>query len=347
MKRRAAILLLFLVSFGLGFATSKAGAQEPRASVSIVTKGDLWVGERVVLAVELSAPGIFAGAPAFDLPDPPGMLLFPPEDRPILTNREIDGVSYTVQRHEVTVVVRHGGKQTIPSLSVRLQFKRNPLDKQAAAAVVKTDPLEITAKLPPGAEKFGSLISSHRLQVVEKWSPEPGKAKAGGAFTRTITFTAADVPGMAFPPIPAAPIDGLGVYAKPPAVLDHRERGDWQGERQDTVTYVCKRPGKFTIPALQVTWYNLDTNKLETVEFPARILDVAPNSAMASAAPEPEPSSGRRPATIALAAALAVNVLAYGVWKTRAFLLRALSVFDAVTLAPLNPTDSMEDPANK
>jgi hypothetical protein len=204
---------------------------------------------------------------------------------------------------------------------------------------VKTDPLEITAKLPPGAEKFGSLISSHRLQVVEKWNPEPGNAKAGGAFTRTITFTAADVPGMAFPPIPATPIDGLGIYAKPPVVLDHRERGDGQGERQDTVTYLCQRPGHFVIPPLRVSWYNLDTSKIETIELRARVLDVAPNPAMASAAPAPAESSGSRAAVLGLVAAMAANALAFGIWKTRAFWLHALSVFDAVPLVPLNPTD--------
>jgi len=111
--------------------------------------------------------------------------------------------------------------------------------------------------MPPGAENLGQVISARDLKIEETWRPEPGKENvmAGAAFTRTITFTAPDVPGMMFPPFPAGQIDGLGIYTKR-QLLDQTDGGSLHGERRDVVTYVCKRAGEFTIPATQYTWFD-------------------------------------------------------------------------------------------
>ncbi len=228
---------------------SVAQAQNAKARTSLETKGDLWVGQRLTLAIELLVPGYFSGSPGFDLPDVPGLLLVPPSGSPVVSTEEADGTSYAVQRHELSVFVQRAGNYTIPSIAVRLAFKRNPLDPDAVAQSVQTQSVQFTARTPPGAEKLGSVISATELTASEAWKPLPGKAKVGDAFTRTVTLSATDVPGMAFPAFPASPIDGIGVYAKTPEVHDQSERGELRGERSQTITYACERPGQFIIPA--------------------------------------------------------------------------------------------------
>lgn len=313
-----------------------AKAQEAKARVSLAGKDTAWAGQRMTLVVELLAPGFFASPVNFDLPDPPGMLIVPPSGSPVVNSEEIDGVNYTVQRHELAAFAQRAGEQTIPPISARFQFKRQPLDKAAVAATVKTEPVKFTTKLPPGAEKLGSIISARNLKVVEEWKPEPGKTKAGDAFTRTVTFTAPDVPAMAFPPFPAKPIDGLGIYPKAPEVLDQDNRGSLTGQRRDVITYVCQRAGQFTIPAARLTWFNLDTQKLETIEFPARTFDVAPNPAMASAAPSQtaSPARGLWPALLWSAVAMALLGVCF---VPARFWLRLAAPWRSVHLAPLNP----------
>ena len=176
-------------------------AQEAMVRASIETKGEIWVGQRVTLLVELLAPGFFSGTAAFELPTVPGLMLAPPAGSPIVASETIDGTNYTVQRHELAVFSRHAGEQTIPPITVRFRFKQNPLDKDSVAAEVRTEPVSFSVKLPPGAEKLGSLISARNLKVEEVWTPEPGKAKVGDAFTRTITFTAPEGAGDGVPSV--------------------------------------------------------------------------------------------------------------------------------------------------
>lgn len=325
---RALLLILFL-----GIA---ARAQEPKVRASIEAKGDCWVGQRVTLVVELLAPGYFAGAPSFDLPNAPGLLIIPPTGHPVVSSETIGETSYTAQRHELSVFARRGGEQHIPAFTVRFSFKRTPLDQTAVAATVKTTPVTFSVKVPPGAEKLGGVISARGLTAVEAWKPEPGPAKAGAAFTRTMTFTAPDVPAMAFPPFPVSQVDGLGIYRKPPEVLDRDDRGTLTGQRREMITYVCQRPGEFVIPAARLTWFDLDTKQLQTIDFPARKLTVAVNPALASAAAS---SATVKPSWFAVSwafvavigGALAACVLLVRFWKPM------IAPFRPVHLAPLNP----------
>lgn len=316
-----------------------ASAQEPKVRATLATKDDQFVGQRLILAVELLAPGYFAGAAAFDLPDPPGLLLVPPSGSPVISSETIADTAYTVQRHEVSVFAHRGGEQSIPPLTIRFQFKRNPLDKVSVPASVKTEPVRFTAKIPPGAEKLGSVISAKDFKAVESWKPVPGRAKAGDAFTRTITYSAPDVPAMAFPPFPAGAIDGMGIYPQPPEVLDVNERGSLSGRRRDAVSYVCQRAGRFVIPAVKLTWFDLDTHTLQTIDFAARTLDVAPSPEQTSALSAPEHHNFRF-FLITLASALGICALAWVFSKTRATWLPFLRVFLPVHLAPLNPPET-------
>jgi hypothetical protein len=312
-------------------------AQEAKVRASIATKGEIWVGQRVTLVVELLAPGFFSGTAAFELPTVPGLTLAPPEGSPIVASETIDGTSYTVQRHELAVFSRRAGAQTIPPITVRFRFKQNPLNKDSIAAEVRTEPVSFSGKLPPGAEKLGSLISARNLKVQEVWTPEPGTAKVGDAFTRTITFTAPEVPAMAFPPFPAGKIEGLGVYPKPAEVLDKSDRGSLTGSRRDTIVYVCQRAGHFTIPATRLTWFDLDAQKLHTIDFPARNLSVSPNPALEATAVEQGKSV---PWTalfwiLAVAGAAFIATLCREYWMP--WLSRALVRCRPVHLQPLNP----------
>jgi hypothetical protein len=302
-------------------------------------QGDMWVGQRVILAVELLAPGYFSSAPTFDLPDPQGLLLIPPSESPVLSSEEINGTNYTVQRHEISVFAQRPGQWTIPPLTARFSFKRNPLDKETVPATVKTQPIHFAAKFPPGAEKLGTVLSASNLTAKESWKPEPGKARAGDAFTRTIIFSAPDIPAMAFPPFPAIPIDGVGVYPKAPAVFDRSDRGRLLGERHDIITYVCQRPGHFVIPAARLTWWDLDTKQLRIIDFPARSLDVAPNPAMEAALRAPA-SADRSSLTWLVPGLVTLLLLAAIAWrnKLRRIFRRWLAPWRPIHLQPLNPT---------
>ena len=252
-------------------------AQEPEAlaRTSLKQEAGIWMGQGVVMVVELLAPGYFAGAASFDLPRVPGVLIVPPVGSPLVSNEEIGGVSYTVQRHELMLYSQVEGTATVPACEVRLRFKRSPLDHDAVEQAVKTQEVSFKAVRPPGAKPGQTIITSVDLKLEETWRPEPGaNAKVGDAFVRTLKWSASDLTGMAFPPFRPAPIRGLGIYPAEPVVADAEDRGTLSGRRTDTVTYVCKTGGHFEIPPLAVTWWDPEAKELKKLAFKAHAFDV-------------------------------------------------------------------------
>jgi hypothetical protein len=340
---RTLLCLLCLLLYG------NLWAQEAKVRTSFKTDTNIWVGQKVTLVVEVLAPGYFSTAVTFDLPEPHGVLIMPPIVHPILSSETIDDTRYTVQRHELSAYPMRAGEQSVPAFSVHFEYTSSPLDTNGIAATVKTNPMPIKIEVPPGAEDLGQVISARDLKIDETWQPEPGKesVKAGSAFTRTMVFTAPDVPGMLFPPVPTNPIDGLGIYPKR-QLLDHTDNGSLTGERRDVVTYVCQKPGEFTIPAVRFIWFDLDTQQLQTKDFPERTLKVIANPALATSsgaqAAQPVPPMPSSTWWKLAGVAVVAFLLFIAVWSTR--FRRAVAdfftPFRPLHLQPLNPTEQSQ-----
>jgi len=322
-----------------------ADAPAVRIRAELDTKETVLVGQRLTLTVTLLAVGYYDGPTTFDLPSVSGLLILPPAGHAIVGNETIDGVTYTTQSHELSLIARRAGDFTLPALTVHYSVKTEPLAKQGTPGELKTDALTFKITTPPGAEKIGQLISARGLTAEEKWSPAPtATAHTGDAFVRTITFRADDVPGMAFPPFTVEKIPGLGIYPKPPQVTDHEDRGTLTGKRVETISYVCEQPGRLVIPAARFTWWDLESQSLRTVDFPAHTLEIAldPASARRLATEQRHarleaalPWAGGALLTLA-AAWLAVRLGAGPV--VRRAVQRLHASFRSVPLSPLNPS---------
>jgi hypothetical protein len=169
---------------------------------------------------------------------------------------------------------------------------------------------------------------------------------AGTAYTRPVTFTAPDVPGMVVPPFRPGEMDGLATYAKQ-RIQDSENRGALTGLRRDEVTYVFQRPGQYAIPAVKLTWFDLDANALRTKELPAQSFDVVANPTMASAdmgqAVTPRDPTWVSGARRTLAGVFALVLLAYLASKDQTLrqrIARWATTFRPVRLQALNPTSS-------
>lgn len=261
---------------------------------SLDVKGDLWVGQRATLVVELFAPGFFASSATFDLPQVPGVFLMPPIGRPTLDSRTIDGTAYTVQRHELSVFAQRAGRIELPAFPVRFEFNAGGTTIPVPQRLMTTA-VTLVAKLPPGAEGLSTLISTNDLTVDDVWTPTTSAAKVGDALTHRITFHASDVPGMVFPPWPADPIDGVSVYRKPPEVHDQVDRGELTGSRTETITYVFSHAGEITIPDVAIKWWDLDDKELKTSTIKGRSISIAPAPASAATTAANGATRSRKP----------------------------------------------------
>ena len=126
--------------------------------------GSFWVGQKVPVIVEVLSATHFSGSTRFSLPDIAGAVFYKPEERAIVMSRDIDGVSYSVQRHEFSFYPQRADPFTIPGFSVRFGVAGN-LGEPAKEYNKQTQPLPVKAVFPPGAKGLRSLISTTDLKV--------------------------------------------------------------------------------------------------------------------------------------------------------------------------------------
>ncbi len=268
-----------------GAPREEARPPEAFARVELGREGPVWVGERVPLYVDLFVQGRFSGTPRFNVPEIPGMIVIQVEERPVVGTESRHGVSYVYQRHEFALFPERAGTFAVPPFEVRFASVE-ALGGARTEHLLTTRGVAVTARMPPGAGGMRILVSTRDLRVRQSWEPpvEEATPRVGDAFRRRIVMRGSDVPAMLLPPLPFPAVEGLGVYPREAEVRDRMDRGVFVGERIETVTYVCERPGTVEIPAMTVRWFDLSEERLREERIPGVTLEVSENPALAAGA---------------------------------------------------------------
>jgi hypothetical protein len=239
-----------------------------------------WIGQRVPFFVELRSPGSFAGSASFDLPEIPGAMVMK-IGTPSVSSEEIEGKTWFVQSHEFALFSQKPGSLEIPTFTVRFS-QREGFSGPANDVRAESPGFKITLQRPAGSENIPFLVTTESLDITETWEPAPGSAEFGAVFKRTIIQRAPQVPGMALVPSPTAAPEGIRVYPGSAETNDKLDRGDFLGERRETITYMMQKSGTLEIPALDYVWWNPKTEALESKTLTPATFEIAPQPATQS-----------------------------------------------------------------
>jgi hypothetical protein len=140
-------------------------------------------------------------------------------------------------------------------------------------------------------------LPAQSVSLSESWQPEGGELRVGDPITRSITLRARGVTGEQLPELEPGQVDGFKVYPDRPQVATQDLDQTVQGEMIRNIAFVPVRPGRFTLPPMQVHWWDTDSDRERMVELPehrVKILPAAPGqvqTAPPSTTPEPTPEN--------------------------------------------------------
>lgn len=274
------LLCALLVSL-LPFAAS-AGAQqqlldEDRIRIRAYVDPDqrYYVGQQVRFFVEILADTWFTTAPRYPEVRVPGAVAIDPERFSTnLTIRE-GARTLTGQRHGYLIYPQRVGKLTIPAVSVSFAVS---VDAKASELItLKTQPVSISAVMPPGVEDAIGLITGRNVSISETYEPRGAELKVGDSIIRTVTISADDVQALVLPPTQFADVEGLANYPGEPQLSNSTNRGQYSGKRVDTVTYIVEREGDYTLPKVEYQWFDPTARRLRKTVLPAREFSALPD----------------------------------------------------------------------
>jgi hypothetical protein len=263
-----------VVSFML-LCDSTLAFAEDRAAVTIEApnpKG--WVGQRIPLYIKLMSSGPFVSPPAFSLPQLPKIVIVKIGD-PVVSSEE-DGLTKFTQTHEFALFSQRSGMVELPSFKVRFKSKAG-ITGDATDHTSSTKSLILDIQRPQKSDANQYLVSTDSLKIEEVWTPSNVPYKQGDIVHRTITQRAEQLAGMALAPPPLQAPEGVRVFADQPVIIDKTERGEFLGERRDTLNCVFEKSGTVTFPAIQYQWWNPEAEEFASVTLPAATFEVAAN----------------------------------------------------------------------
>jgi hypothetical protein len=221
--------------------------------------------------------------------------------------RTIGGRPWLVHEIRYAIFPESSGTLTIPvqTFSGRVAAGRRTLfDTRPSGRLIRRRSDEITVDVLPRPDSFPNTtwLPAADLAIEEQWSAPVDQLKIGDSVTRTITLTAKGLQGAQLPPIEGNSIDGLRAYPDQPVINNVSGDAGVTGIRIDSLALVAVKDGEYTIPELEIPWWDTETDSLRIARLPARSLRVLPNPGASPTAP-PLDSNKLQPTSIVTPAA--------------------------------------------
>lgn len=251
-------------------------APEGRVRLSIDQGQAWWVGQRVLVHLDLMTNGFSFSGQQFDLPQLNGAVLLQTDSTTTKLSETIDGESWQVLRYDLSLFGQRAGEVELPAFTVRFAASMG-YGQPSTRFELSTEPLAVELRMPPGADASGPVITSPKLTVTEQWSPDQPEFTVGDALSHSVTIEADDVSAVVLPDPPRADIEGVDVLTSPPRTQDRADRGSLRGIRQSELSYLFTRAGDYSLPGGSLSWWNPDQERLETFQYKAREVTVKPD----------------------------------------------------------------------
>jgi hypothetical protein len=269
--------------------TLTAAAQTPFIRAHFEPVKGILTGQPVRLVVSVFVPNYFTGSPEFPEFEIENAIVVSPQDRPQNTSEQISGVTYAGITETYTIYPQQPGDFQLPPAEFTVPYASAP--PKTAVAHVSLPALTFHADVPAAARDLDYFLPTTQLTMQQKWSPPLKNLRAGDSIERTISVTATKMQAMLIPPLPFEAPDGIRVYQGEPTVQDQKtDRGEFvYGRRTQLAKYFIQKEGDYTLPAIELKWWNLSTNRLVVATLPAVHFTAAANSNyIAELPPEPE-----------------------------------------------------------
>jgi hypothetical protein len=160
---------------------------------------------------------------------------------------------------------------------------------------VESPALQLQVRERPAAVAGQWWLPARGVTLTESLEPEPehGPLRVGEPLTRRIEIRADGVSPAQLPPLPDSEIAGVKHYVEAPAVAENAQGT----HRIDETTWIATQPGTLTLPAVELAWWDTQSDSAQKAVLPARSLEVlpalgtpAPPDTAAAAAPAQEPA---------------------------------------------------------
>ena len=195
--------------------------------------------------------------------------------------RLIDGERFGVYEKRYVIFPQRSGPLQIPDILFRGEvtdgssnFVFRNMNTRRVTAFIEGTTIEVKER-PASVPRGEGWLPVTGLALEETWSGDLGELKVGDSVVRTIVLRAEGLDGAVLPPFSPENIQGLNLYPDPADISRTFVDGSIVGTRIETSTYVALEAGVIEVPALDVAWWDVNSDSARTTSLPPTRFEVA------------------------------------------------------------------------
>ena len=148
-------------------------------------------------------------------------------------------------------------------------FSRSPMVQKIA----RNDAIKLRVK--PAVEGVLPWLTARDLKLQENWSVDAEQLQAGESVTRTVAIIADGVSVGQLPELKMDELEGVKIYPDQPQTNEQASSQGLLSTSSQKFALIPASAGEFEIPPLEVNWWNVNTDRMETARLPSRVLKVS------------------------------------------------------------------------
>ena len=205
-------------------------------------------------------------------------------------NTQYQGSTYVVTERKYAIFPQKSGTMTIAPLTLTAdvidanQRRRNSFFNRQNTHTqrVTSDTIALNVQPKPANASRHSWLPAKLVHLEEKWSDNSMQITVGEPITRTLTLYAKGATAGALPELYGKNIPPhLKAYPDQPVLKEEAKEAGMVALREEKIALIPNEAGTYTLPAIEIPWWNTKTQQPEVARIPERTITAvaAPSSA--------------------------------------------------------------------
>lgn len=178
---------------------------------------------------------------------------------------------YVVEEQQYAIFPQKSG----PLKIIAPTFRALIFDMQPQRITRHPKPTMLSVKPVPSDMNGKHWLPAKQLSLTETYSQSDTNLKQGTTLLRTVTLQASGAPAELLPTLNFVCKDDVSCYPDKPVLQNSAHQQTLIGRAEVKVTYLFNKAGSVTLPAIEIPWFNTDSNRVETATLPGRTLVIA------------------------------------------------------------------------
>ena len=187
-----------------------------------------------------------------------------------------NGKRYEVFERRYSIFPQTSGTVTINPLLLTTQIVPtsrslfNPFPQSLRTRRIQSNAIVLEVKPIPPSYTGDTWLPARRLRLRDDWSPNEANVNAGEPLTRTVFLWADGLTAGQLPEVPIPLPAGVKIYPDQPQTSEQESATGYSAIRQQKYAIIPRVAAELLFPETSISWWNTETDQMETARLKAR-----------------------------------------------------------------------------